>query len=221
MEKLTGNYRRYRFQPLAALEARDRGEQDPFPQGFEEGFKQGQERGLEQGLEQGLAEGKSQGFKAGYQEGLSQGEKEGRAMFTPALDSLHSIQDSLEALRQQEMRDHTDNLCALVEQVARRVIHAELTLNPNQLEKLVVEALSRMDSRAGSVNIHLATDDHERLAKTGTTHIGDYPILPDPSLAMGDCRLESEHQEMTIRSEERLKSCVDRVREELEQEAES
>lgn len=214
MNKLTGNYRRYRFQPLAALEARDRGEQDPFPQGFEEGLRQGQERGLEQGL----AEGKSQGFEAGYQEGLTRGEQAGRETFLPALESLALLQHALESLRRQEMSDHTDNLCALVEQVARRVIHAELTLNPNQLEKLVAEALGRMDARTGPVSIYLSPDDHQRLAKTGTSAIGDYPILADESLSTGDCRLESEHQTMTVKSEERLKHCVARVREELEQE---
>ena len=45
MDKLRGNYRRHRFRSLAALEASDRGEPDPFQQGYDEGFRQGQERG--------------------------------------------------------------------------------------------------------------------------------------------------------------------------------
>ncbi|UDL05539.1 FliH/SctL family protein [Marinobacter sp. CA1] len=219
MDKLRGNYRRHRFRSLAALEASDRGEQDPFQQGYDEGFRQGQERGLEQGLADGRSQGEAQGYEAGYQQGLGKGEDAGRHTFNAALAPLQSIQGKLEELRQQELREHTEQLCQLVEQVARRVVHAELSLNPGQMLKLVEEALTRMDTRKGDVTVYLSPDDYQRLARTGTNHIGDYPVQPDDALAIGDCRLESDQQQQTIRSEERLQGCVDKVREELTQES--
>lgn len=217
MEKLRGNYRRHRFQSLGALEARDRGEQDPFQHGYDEGFRQGQDRGLEQGIAEGRSQGEAQGYEAGYREGLARGEEAGRQNFDPAMQALALVQRGLEELRQQALSEHTENLCTLVEQVARRVIHAELTLNPDQLLKLVQESLTRMDTSKGSVKIYLSTDDYQRLAKTGTNRIGDYPLLADETLGTGDCRLESDQQQVTVKSEERLAHCVDKVREELEQ----
>jgi flagellar assembly protein FliH len=215
MEKLKGHYRRHRFNSLAALEAADRGEQDPLQQGYDTGFSQGQERGLEQGLEEGRAQGEAAGYQAGYQAGLAQGEAAGRQAFLAAMEPLAQIQQQMEELHQEALNEHTDHLCALVEQVARRVIHAELSLNPDQLKTLVEEALGRMDTRKGDVTIFVSPDDYQRLTQTGTNSIAGYPIQADATLAVGDCRLESEQQQQTVSSEERLQGCVSKVREEL------
>lgn len=217
MEKLTGNYRRYRFQSLGSLEAKARGLQDPFQQGYEEGFRQGEERGLQQGLADGLDQGRAQGYEAGFREGEAKGFAAGRADFDAAMAPLSTLHHALEELRHRELRSQIEVLCHLVEQVARRVIHAELTLNPGQLQTLVEEAINRLDTTREPVTIYLSPDDHQRLAKAGTNSIGDYPLKVDPSLGIGDCRLESESQQLTIRSEERLAHCMAKVREELEQ----
>lgn len=217
MEKLTGNYRRYRFQSLSSLNARERGEQDPFQQGYEEGFRQGEERGFEQGLTDGQRQGQARGYEAGFQEGQAKGQAAGQADFEAAIAPLATVQHALEELRQRELSEHTENLCMLVEQVARRVIHAELTLNPNQLQKLIEEAISRLDTTREPVTIYLSPEDHQRLAKIGTNSIGDYPLKVDESLSLGDCRLESDSQHLTVKSEERLAQCIDKVREELKQ----
>jgi flagellar assembly protein FliH len=215
MEKLKGNYRRHRFLSLAAVEAGERGELDPFQQGYEEGLRQGQERGLEQGLDDGRRQGEAQGYEIGYKNGLAQGQAAGQEAFAAAMAPLAHIQRALEELRRQDLHEHTEHLCALVEQVARRVIHAELSLNPHQLQKLVEDALSRMDTRKDDLTIFVSTDDYQRLAKTGTNRIGGFPVQADNTLAIGDCRLESEHQQQTVSSEERLQNCVTKVREEL------
>lgn len=217
MEKLRGNYRRHRFRSLAALEAGERGETDPFQQGYEEGFAQGQERGLEQGLADGHAQGEPRGYESGFQKGYQEGRETGELEFTNALEPLKRIQAELDNLRQQDLAEHTEHLCSLVEQVARRVIHAELSLNPDQMERLVEDALSRMDTRKGDITVFLSETDFQNLAKTGTNKINGYPLQIDDSLSPGDCRLESDHQQQTVRSEERLQNCVAKVREELEE----
>jgi flagellar assembly protein FliH len=219
MEKLTGNYRRHRFHPLNILEAQERGKQDPYQQRYEEGFRQGEERGFEQGLVDGHSQGKAQGYEAGFREGEIKGMQAGRQDFDAVLAPLESIQKALEELHQRELGEHTNNLCMLVEQVARRVIHAELSLNPTQLTKLVEDAIGRLHPTREPIAVYLSPDDHQRLATIGTTKIGDYPILTDESLSIGDCRLESESQHLTVRSEERLTNCIEKVREELEQES--
>lgn len=216
MEKLKGNYRRYRFQSLAAVEASERGENDPFQQGYDAGFAHGQERGLEQGLEDGRAQGETRGYEQGYQKGYQEGREAGEQVFTQALEPLQRLQRELETLRQQELSEHTEHLCSLVEQVARRVIRAELSLNPDQMQKLVEDALSRMDTRKGDITVFLSATDYQNLARTGINRIGGYPIQVDEALASGDCRLESDQQQQSIQAEERLQHCVTKVREELE-----
>ncbi|EKE73967.1 FliH/SctL family protein [Gallaecimonas xiamenensis] len=218
MDKIKGNYRRHRFIALSSLHARDSGEPDPFQQGYDDGFVQGQEKGLHQGLEDGRRQGQQQGFENGFREGKGQGETAGRADFEQALAPLVSVQHALEQARQQQLADNTDSLCALVEQVARRVIHAELSLNPSQILTLVQEAVGRLDSTKGPIKIFLSSDDHQRLGKVGINQCGDYPLLADGELGTGDCRLESDQQQLLIRSEERLQNCMAQVRDELENE---
>jgi len=217
MEKLKGNYRRFRFQSLSTLNARERGEQDPFQKGYEEGFRQGEERGFEQGLTDGQSQGQARGYEAGFQEGLAKGQAAGQAEFTAAMAPLAALQQALEELRRRELNEQTETLCLLVEQVARRVIHAELTLNFEQLVKLIEEAIGRLDPSQEPVTVYLSPEDHQRLAKIGTNMIGDYPLRVDESLSLGDCRLESASQHLTVKSEERLAQCVEKVREELGQ----
>src|SRR5690606_40864833 len=103
MEKLKGNYRRFRFQSLSTLTARERGEQDPFQQGYEEGFRQGEERGFEQGLSDGQSQGQTRGYEVGFQEGLAKGQAVGQAEFAAAMAPLGALQQALEELRRREL----------------------------------------------------------------------------------------------------------------------
>lgn len=215
MNKLKGNYRSYRFSSLGTLEAKESGEPNPYHNGYEDGFNEG----IDKGLKQGLSEGRAQGYEGGYSEGIKQGrirgEEEGRELFAPAMKSLEALQRELELARSRTLGEYTDNICALVEQVARRVIHAELTLNSGQMLQLIKDALSNMDTTKGHMKIYVSQDDFERLAKTGTSKIGDSPLIADADLSIGDCRIESEDQQMTVRSEERLEACVENVRKEI------
>ncbi len=192
---------------------------DPFQQGYDDGFIQGQEKGLAQGLIDGRQQGHEQGMQAGYSEGLKAGEASGKADFIDAIDPAQAMQKALEEARNQQLKDNTDSLCELVEQVARRVIHAELTLNPKQILGLVNEAVGRMDSSQGPLKIFLSSEDHQRLAKVGVNHCGAYPLLIDNSLGTGDCRLESKNQQLEVKTEERLETCMEQVRQELEADA--
>lgn len=218
MEKLNGHYRRHRFISLSSLNAKESGQTDPFQQGYDDGFVQGQEKGLHQGLDDGRRQGQEQGFSEGFKDGNAKGEASGRATFEAALSPLMAVQQQLETARQQQLADNTDSLCALVEQVARRVIHAELSLNPRQILTLVEEAVGRLDSTKGPIKVYLSSDDHQRLAKVGVNRCGEYPLLADSALAIGDCRLESDQQQLVIHSEDRLQNCMEQVRGELESE---
>jgi len=217
MQQLRGNYRTYRFPSLATVEARETGQPNPHQSGYDDGHAEGMERGFQQGLSEGKEQGHQEGLEKGKQEGYSQGYDEGRQVFEKAMETLNLIQKEVEDLRKQSLKEYTDQICQLVDQVARQVIHAELTLNPHQMLKLAEDAIGRMDTTKGDISVFVSEGDYKRLAEAGISTVGDYPIKSDNNLTAGDCRLVSEDQEMTIRSDERVKKCVEEVREELNQ----
>lgn len=218
MRMLDGSYRKYRFSSIALLEAKESEEPSSFHHGYDDGYREGSEKGLNQGLQEGREQGEAQGYKEGYQKGQSKGEAEGLAQVEPLMKTLQNVQKELEAARDRSLSEYTDNICKLVEQVARRVIHAELTFDSNQMVRLIEDAIKRTNLDNGPMTIFVSKDDAKRLKEAGTTEIGGYAIQEDENLDIGDCRLETEEQQVTVKSEERLQNCMDKVKEDLSSE---
>lgn len=212
---------RYRFPPLQSLlnaqaaAVVDSG--DAFQQGYQEGFQLGQERGYDEGLQGGAEQGRQQGLREGFNRGLAEGEAEGRAVFEAALSPLAKLAEELERLRLQQLVEHTDSVCALVAEVARRVIHAELTLNPKQILALVEEAMQRLEPAPAQLSIYLSEQDAERLTKIGVRELAGHRLLTDAALGLGDCRIETDTAELAITTEQRLEQYIDSFKNELGQ----
>lgn len=215
MQQLKGNYRSYRFPSLATIDARETGQPNPHQSGHDEGYKEGHDKGFEQGLAEGHHQGEKDGLEKGRQAGYSQGYDEGKALFDKAMESLRTVEKEVEELRTRSLAEYTDQICALVEKVARQALQAELTLSPHQVLKMAEDAIGRMDTAKGDLTVYLSDDDYKRLQDAGVNAVGDYPIKADNNLSIGDCRLESEEQQLTIKSDERIEKQVEKVREEL------
>jgi len=218
MRKLDGHYRAFRFSSLALIESKDSDEPSSFHHGYDDGYKEGVDKGFSQGLSEGKSQGETVGYEEGLKKGTSEGEAKGREEFQPVIESVTAIQKELQAAKEKQLGEYTDNICKLVEQVARRVIHAELTFDSNQMVKLIEDAIKRMDADDGPMTIYVSKDDANRLHEAGTNKIGDYPIKADESLSIGDCRLETEEQQVTVKSEERLNACMETVKEDISSE---
>jgi|LSQX01.1.fsa_nt_gb flagellar assembly protein FliH len=213
---------RYRFPPLRlppvapmGAEATQAAIGELQHQGYQEGFQSGQERGYQEGLREGIERGAAEGLATGLAEGRAQGEAEGRAVFEAALAPLGTLVESLERTQRQRLVDQTDTVCELVTQIARRVIHSELTLNPQQILTLVQEAMQRMDPEPEKVSVYLNSEDIARLAKVGVTHVGEHRLRPDPELSSGDCRIESSNAELAFSVDQHLEQYVESFRLEL------
>jgi len=208
---------RYRFPSLADLE---RGVEPPavaeFDQGYQQGLERGYQDGQQQGFEQGVEDGRHDGFEQGRQQGLQQGRHETRFLCEQALAPLENVQRQLESLARSRLSEQKDLLAELVGQVARRVIHAELTLNPQQVLGLVEEALRGLGGDTEQLHIYLNPDDCQRLAKFDITHCQNWPLEADANLASGDCRLETSQAVVESLVGERLTECVAAVRNSLE-----
>lgn len=208
---------RYRFPSLADLEQGIAAPEVPeFDQGYQQGLERGYQDGRQQGFEQGLEGGRAQGLEQGRQQGLQQGRQEARFLCEQALAPLENVQRQLEALARSRLAEQKDLLAELVGQVARRVIHAELTLNPQQVLGLVEEALRGLAGETEQLRIFLNPDDCQRLAGFDITSCRDWPLEPDPALASGDCRLETSQAVVESLVNERLRDCVGAVRSSLE-----
>lgn len=214
---------RYRFPPLqslldataAAAATVDSG--DAFQQGYQEGFQLGQERGYEEGLQGGIEQGRQQGLREGFTRGQTEGEAQGRAAFEAAMAPLARLGEEMERVRLQQLVEHTDSVCALVAEVARRVIHAELTLNPRQILALVEEAMQRLEPTPAQLSIYLSDQDAERLAKIGVRELAGHRLLVDAELGLGDCRIETETAELAVTTEQRLEQYIDSFKNEFGQ----
>lgn len=205
---------RYRFPPLESLQAvaesvTAQSAADQFQQGYQEGFSSGQQRGYEEGRQEGIANGQQEGWAEGHALGMTEGSRQGQAVFEEAMAPVKSLSDALEEARQQHLADQADTICDLVTQVARRVIQAELTLNPKQILNLIEEAVGQFVPPPAELFIYLNPEDAQRLAKVGVTALGEHKLQTDPELGTGDCRIETEYAEMSLNTEQRLKQYIE------------
>lgn len=218
MEKLKGPYRKFRFpafiNPVSASEEPSSGAE--FERGYQEGIEEGREKGFDEGYQEGLIQGRDEGQKQGFEHGFQDGQQSGKASFDEAISSLSGVADAFDQARSQKASDHIDQLCVLVEQVAKKVIRAELTLNSDQILKLVSEGLEQMDTtKDDSATIYLSQDDADRLKKQGVSDIQGFAYKADSSLGIGQCRIQTDSQEMNVSTDERLENCMDSVKETL------
>ncbi|MGL4205335.1 MAG: FliH/SctL family protein [Aeromonadaceae bacterium] len=208
-----GAVRHYHFPPLQRLQAGQEALQDlqQFEQGFEQGVGEGFAVGQEQGIEQGKRLGFEQGLQQGMQQGLADGERQGRALFEKALSPFERLREELESLSRQRLGEQHALLVELVTQVARRVIHAELTLNPQQILQLVQDALSTLPEGEEGVRLFINPDDRQRLQALGYSSCGGWPLEADAALGVGDCRIESRQSVVESQTESRLVECLTQV----------
>jgi flagellar assembly protein FliH len=221
LEVAPQHIRAYRFPSLSRLQGGHNAltEQREHQQGFDQGFQQGLQDGHAEGLHQGLALGQQQGFDQGHAQGLAagqqEGQRQGRQQFEAALLPIAALREQLAGLARQQLQEQQSLLVELVELVARRVIHAELTLQPQQLLHLVSEALSGLQGESVGVQIFLHPEDRQRLAALGYTECEGWPLEADPALAIGDCRVESPHSVAEALTEQRLSERMAVVRESI------
>lgn len=156
---MPGATRLYRFPALgqSGEEARSQQEQFEFgyQQGLEQGHDEGYQAGYQQGLTSGLQEGESTGLQQGQTRGFAQGLSEGRAAFEQAMVPFAKLQEQWESLSRARMAEQKELIAQLVAQVAKRVIMAEFTLNPQQVMNQVEQALATLPSESEELVIYL------------------------------------------------------------------
>ena len=97
----------------------------------------------------------------GFSEGSNVGQQQAKAELQPVLDQLGKSLATLSSLRSRIRSESEGDLLKLSISIARRVLHRELTLDPESIEGLIRVALEKLQSRELSrIRVH---PDQEQL----------------------------------------------------------
>ena len=132
----------------------------------------------------------AKGFAQGQQAGAAAAQQETAAL----AKKLAATLDDLMRVRNEMIRHTEKQMVQLALAVARRVVHREVSIDPNALVTMMRVALERVsDSARVAVRLHPA--DHQSvaaaLAEAGTSE--QVTVTADARLARGACRIESEY----------------------------
>jgi flagellar assembly protein FliH len=148
--------------------------------------------------DQALARERERIERESYQRGFSEGRVIGReqaaAELQPVLDRLGRTLGELSSLRSRIRKDAEGDLLKLSVSIARRVLHRELTLDPESIEGLIRIALEKLQSRdLCSVHVHPDQAPAIRASLERFSNSHKVELIPDPSLQCGDVRFETAH----------------------------
>lgn len=165
--------------------------------------------------EEGLLEGREAGRQEGYQQGLINGESDVKAAVTKLSQICRTL---LEPIPKQD-QELEKSLLELVEQICRRVVHRELTLDSSSLAAIVREAIDCLNPGSERLRIHLNHEDTEFvLAKL--KEVGEWDdswrILAHPTITPGGCIIETDSSMVDARAERRLAMVIQQVYEQQE-----
>ncbi len=192
--------------PLSAKELDQISEQAK-EQGFEEGLIKGKEQGLANGYEAGYQQGIEQGIEAGTAQGLEQAQ----ASINQKLAMLDSLINQFKQPIEQQNLSIEQAMVNLSLCLAKKVIHTEITQNPEPLLQAIGEGLNLLGSDKG-IEIKLNPDDlahAQDIWDEKTCQSRQLNLLVDPSLRQGDCVLESATSSVSFDIEERCAQVFD------------
>lgn len=152
----------------------------------------------EQAREEGYAAGQAEGLAASKQQ-LDEQLTRLAALYEAAARPLESLDAQTEL-----------ELAQLATLIASRVVGRELQLTPALIVQTVREAAAALPAATRELRVHVHPDDLVLLRELGAAE-EHWQLLADPTLARGDCRLESERSRLDARVETRLAAVIDAV----------
>src|SRR5580700_6454171 len=133
-------------------------------------------------------------YQRGFNEGKGVGREQAAAELKPVLDRLAQTLAELSSLRSRIRKDAEGDLLKLSISVARRVLHRELTLDPESIEGLIRIALEKLQSRElCRVRVHPDQAPPIRASLERFSNSNKVELIPDPSMQCGDVLFETAH----------------------------
>ncbi|MDH3584965.1 MAG: FliH/SctL family protein [Phycisphaerae bacterium] len=152
----------------------------------------------QRGREAGVETGHREGLAAGREEGLNQARAEAGESLARLEEAWTTALSGWEQQRQSLMLDAEETLLALAVQMATKLVHRVIEVDPATAAAQVSSAIADV-MRPGDLVIHVHADDRPVvedalpgiLAKLG--RCGHARLVEDPGIESGGCRVECGH----------------------------
>lgn len=143
-------------------------------------------------------------YQKGFSEGAAVGKEQAAAEVQPVIERLTKSLAELSSLRSKMRRESEKDLVKLSIAIARRVLHREVTVDPESIEGLIKVALDKLNTRdTCRVRIH---PSHAEFLKR-SFDVGNsqkIELIADPSLRPGDAVFETAHGTLDASIESQL-----------------
>lgn len=140
-----------------------------------------------------------------HQKGLAEGEAAAAAKWQPALENLARSVTQITSVRARLRREAEQDVIRLASAMARRILHRELSIDPEALSGLLKTAFDRLDIRETN-RIRVRPEDRDAVAAY-LARIGGpqrIEVIADPSLERGAVLLECDRGELDASVETQL-----------------
>ena len=157
-----------------------------------------------------------QGFEKGYRDGLEAGEKQ----LNEHLAAINQILANLSAPLAKVDHQIANELIQLSARLAETIIHQQIELQPELVEKQVAQALATLSARPTSIIIRLHPEDAKIIEKYRAEHKAiaasdvdldglEYRITPDAALHRGGCVLKTPTTTVDATIEKQLRDSLE------------
>ncbi len=145
-------------------------------------------------------------YQRGFNEGKGVGREQAAAELQTVLDRMAKTLAELSSLRSRIRKDAEGDLLKLSISVARRVLHRELTLDPESIQGLIRIALEKLQSRdLCRVRVHPDQEPAIRASMERFSNSHKVELIPDPSMQCGDVLFETAHGNIDASIEAQLR----------------
>jgi flagellar assembly protein FliH len=168
-------------------------------------------------LEEAAERREQQAFTAGFRKGEAAAGEQVKARLDPVIQKLAQTTVEIGESRRKMRRDAEEDLVRLSLAIARRVLHRELSTDPEAIAGLVKAALDRIDARevdrirTHPEHVELLQRQLEQLA-----HGRRFEVVADPRLELGGAVIETARGNIDSSIETQLleiqRGLVDRIR---------
>jgi flagellar assembly protein FliH len=167
---------------------------------------------MEQALEREVDNARQRGFR----EGRAEAGREYEMQIEPLAARLEEIVAAFAGPREGERRDREEQLVELSIAVSRRILHRELTVDPDAVRALVKAALDRIESRElRRVRTHPAHRDFVQSVLDRARPDRNIELVADETLGQGSLLFETEHGDLDASVDSQLeeirRGLVDRL----------
>ena len=144
-------------------------------------------------------------YQRGFTEGKSVGHEQATRELQAVLDQMGKSLASLSVMRTKIRAEAEGDLLKLAISIARRVLHRELTLDPESIEGLIRVALEKLQSRElCRVRVHPDQESAIRASLERFSNSQKVELTADPSMQCGDVLFETAHGNLDASIEAQL-----------------